>query len=52
MDVRTLTQRELHAFEEYLDETEHDYIDYYPTRKLTFSQWREREDPCDPDVDA
>jgi hypothetical protein len=52
MDVSTLIARELRDYERYLDQTEPGYIDYYEPYRLTFPKWKEREDPCDPDVDA
>lgn len=52
MDVSTLNTKRLHDFARYLEETELDWIDYFPAPHLSFNEWAEREDPCDPDVDA
>lgn len=52
MDVSTLAKRKLNALEEYLDLTEEDYLNYYGAPRVSFKDWYEREDPCDPDTDA
>jgi hypothetical protein len=52
MDVATLSARELRDYARYLETTELDWIDYNEAPYLNYSQWRERENPIDPDVDA
>lgn len=52
MDVSTLAKRELKHYAEYLDDMEFDWIDYGESIKLDYTNWQERENPCDPDTDA
>lgn len=51
MDVSTLNARTLADFERYLEASEYEWIDYTQAPHLDFAAWRERENPCDPDVD-
>ena len=52
MDVSTLNSQRLRDFNRYLEDTELEWIDYFPPHQLSFQEWSEREDPCDPDTDA